>query len=90
MSGSSPVGIAANGTMTDWLTRSLCGRGLFVRTFGHLHLLPYTPWLHRVLLHGFFATMGVLTSARSHPPTIPVSLGSFPFQGRYALVGLGH
>ena len=48
-----------------------------------------SPSLHRVMLHGFNATMRALTSAGPHHPTSPVSPRSFPAGGRYATGGPG-
>jgi len=87
--GSPPVSIQA----IPGAIRTFCDdpavAGSTCRWFRHLHLPSCTPWLHRVLLHGFIATMGALTSAGSHLPTFPVSLGSFPFKGRYTFGGPG-
>ena len=49
------------------------------------HLPSCSPWLHRVLLHGFIATMRALTSAGPLQPTFPVSPCSLPFDGRYSV-----
>ncbi len=85
----SPVGVAANGTVTWIVFRCLLAAGFRVDGLA-ISLLPScSPLLHRVLLHGFIATMRALTSAGPHQPTLPESPCSFPSNGRYAVGGPG-
>lgn len=85
----SPAGVAANGTVTGMYSCCLLAGGL---RFCDLVISPLpscSPSLHRVVLHGFTATMRALTSVRPHPPTLPVSPRSFPAGGRYSTGGPG-
>ena len=70
-----------------------CGRGVvppfgrLTPRSGHLTSTSLLPLLHRVLLHGFPATMRALTlPSRFIRPQSP---GSLPFGGRYCAQGPG-
>ena len=81
----SPVGVAANGTVAGMRFRRLLAAGFRFCNLDISHLPSCSPWLHRVLLHGFIATMRALTSAGPLQPTFPVSPCSLPFDGRYSV-----
>jgi hypothetical protein len=68
MPGVSPVGLAEKGTVTGMYSDSE-ERVLRFCDLVISHRLPYSPSLHRVLLHGFIATMRTLTSVE---PLLPV------------------
>lgn len=74
----SPLGVAENGTVMGMYSR-LAGL-----RFGDLvisHLPSCSPSLHRVMLHGFFATTRALTSAEPLLPTVAGIARSFPSAG---------
>ena len=52
----SPTGVAANGTVTGMEFRRLLAVGFRFCDLAITHLPSCSPWLHRVLLHGFIAT----------------------------------
>lgn len=89
MPGVSPAGVAANGTVVGMSSRRLAAACLRFRGWDIPHLLSCSPSLHRVLLHGFVAPMGTLTSVGPLHPKPPVSPSSFPVGVRYCAAGPG-
>ena len=89
MPGVSPAGVAANGTVTGMEFRRLLASGFHFCDLDISHLPSCSPSLHRVLLHGFIATMRALTSVGTHQPTLSVSPCSFPSNVRYSIGGPG-
>ena len=89
MPGVSPAGVAVNGTVTWMVFRCRLAAGFRFVGLAISHLPSCSPSLHRVLLHGFFATMRALTSVGPHQPTLPVSFCSLPADVRYTIGGPG-
>lgn len=69
MPGVSPGGVAANGTVTWVESRRLLAAGFRFCDLFISRLPSCSPWLHRVSLHGFIATMRALTSVGPHYST---------------------
>ena len=69
MPGVSPAGVAANGTVARFWPTPFFLRGLGFCGWSIPNLPSCSPWLRRVWLHGFMATMGTLTAAGPLQPT---------------------
>lgn len=87
MLGVSPAGVAANGTVTGMYSPCLLALGLRFCDLVISQLPSCSPSLHRVLLHGFVATMRALPSVGPLPTA--VSPSSLPTGGRYSADGPG-